>query len=88
MKYRIAMWASAGFVVAVFWAVYFARVSRDIPINPTAYALARFSCPIALLGDYFHLGVKLSPVLVTNVAFYALFGVIVEALRRQFGHAS
>jgi hypothetical protein len=87
MKFRIAMWAGAGLLVAAFWALYFAMVSKDVPIQPIVYTLATFSCPIALVGNHFHFGVKLYWVLVTNAAFYALFGVVVESLRRQFRHA-
>ncbi len=87
MKSRIAVWASAGFLVAVFWAIYFAMLSKDVPIQPIVYTLASFSCPIALAGDHFHFGVKLSWVLVTNAVFYALFGLAVESLRRQLNHA-
>jgi hypothetical protein len=87
MKFRIAVWASAGFLVAVFWAIYFAMVSKDVPIQPIVYTLASFSCPLALVGNHFHFGVKLSSVLVTNTAFYALFGLIVETLRRQLNRA-
>jgi len=87
MKVRIAVWASAGFVVAVFWAICFATLSKEVPINPIIYAVANFSCPLALIGNHFHFGVKLSWVLVTNAAFYALFGLVLEGLRRQLNHA-
>jgi hypothetical protein len=87
MKSRIAMWASAGFLVAVFWAIYFATLSKDLPVSPIAYTLANFSCPLALVGNHFHFGVKLYSVLVTNTAVYALFGLVVEALRQQLNHA-
>src|SRR5271165_4025917 len=87
MKFRIAVWASAGFLVAVCWAIYFAMLSKDIPIQPIVYTLASFSCPLALVGNHFHFGVKLSWVLVSNAAFYALFGLVVEGLRRQLDHA-
>jgi hypothetical protein len=33
MKYRIAMWASAGFLVAAWWALYFASRNKDNPIT-------------------------------------------------------
>lgn len=87
MKVRIAVWAGAGFLVAVFWAIYFATLSKDLPVKPIVNALATFSCPLALVGNHFHFGVKLSWVLVTNAAFYALFGFVVEGLRRQLNHA-
>ena len=87
MKLRIAMWASAGFLVAVFWAIYFAALSKDIPVSPIVHTLATLSCPLALVGDHFHFGVKLYSVLVTNAAFYGVFGLIVEAMQRQLNHA-
>jgi len=88
VKFRIAVWASAGVVVAVFWAIYFATVSKDAPIPPIVNALASISCPLALVGNYFHFGVKLTWVIVSNAAFYALFGLIAETLRRQVKHAA
>ena len=81
------MWASAGFLVAVFWAIYFAMLSKDLPVNPIVHTLATFSCPLALVGDHFHLGVKLYSVLVTNTAVYGLLGLVVESLRQQLNHA-
>jgi hypothetical protein len=87
VKYRIAAWGVAGVFIASCWALYFAQASKDLPIDPIVSVLARLSCPIALVGDYFHFGVKLSWVLVANAAFYALFGLIVETLRRQLNHA-
>jgi hypothetical protein len=87
VKYRIAAWGVAGVFIALCWALYFAQASKDLPIDPIVSVLARLSCPIALVGDYFHFGVKLSWVLVANAAFYTLFGLIVETLRRQLNHA-
>jgi hypothetical protein len=85
MRYRIAGWASAGFLIVGCWAVYFAEVSRVRPIEPIVNILVRITCPIALLSFYpltFYL------VLIANAATYALLGLIVEALRRQLRHAS
>ena len=87
MKHRIAIWAIAGVIVAVLWAVYFAGMGKDIPIQPIVYTLASISCPLALVGNHFHFGVKLSWVLLTNAALYALLGLVVEGLRRQLNHA-
>jgi hypothetical protein len=87
MKFRIATWGAAGVLIAMCWALYFAQVNKDVPILPIISTLARLSCPLALVGDYFHFGVKLYWVLVTNGAFYALFGLVVETLRRQLSHA-
>jgi hypothetical protein len=88
VKNRIAIWSSAGFIVGVFWAIYFAMLSKDVPIQPIIYTLARISCPLAFVGDYFHFGVKLSWVLVSNIGVYALLGLIAETLRRQIKPAA
>jgi hypothetical protein len=85
MKYRIAMWSSAGFLVAVGWALYFARASKDNPIEPIVSALVRLTCPVAIAGS--HYPISIYWVLVANVATYAVAGLIVETLRRQFSHS-
>ena len=85
MKYRIAMWASAGFLVAGGWAFYFAWANKDNPIPPVVSTLSRLTCPVAIAGSHFQLSLYL--VLVANVATYALVGLIVEILRRQLNHS-
>jgi hypothetical protein len=81
MKYRIAVWAGVGLVVAGCWAIYGivsgppALTSAD-PILP----LVRLTCPISNLGFY---PLKLYWVLLANAATYALLGLIVEMLRRK-----
>ena len=80
MKYRIGIWASAGFLVALLWAVYFAIANKDTPTQPFVYALSRFTCPIAIAG--MHFPISLYWVLIANAATYALFGVIVGTLRQ------
>jgi hypothetical protein len=82
MKYRIAIWAAAGFLVASGWAVYFFVKNKDLPIEPIVSALIRLSCPIAIVGS--HYPVSLYSALAANVATYALVGLVVETLRRQF----
>ncbi len=48
MKYRIAMWASAGFLVAVGWAIYaFASTPPALTFNDPIMTLVRITCPIA-----------------------------------------
>jgi hypothetical protein len=88
MKSRIAMWAIAGFLIAGCWALYFASVSKDNPIEPIVYTLSRLSCPIVLVGDYFHFRISLYSVLLTNLAIYGLLGLSVEMLRRRVSHAA
>jgi hypothetical protein len=86
MKYRIAVWAAAGFLVASGWAVYFFARNKDLPIEPIVSALIRLSCPIAIVGS--HYPVSLDSALAANVATYALVGLVVETLRRQFNHSN
>jgi hypothetical protein len=81
MKYRIAMWAAAGFLVAGGWAVYFLVASKDHPIEPIVSALVRFTCPVAIVGS--HYPVSLFSAFAANVATYALVGLVVESLRRK-----
>ena len=50
MKYRIAIWAAVGFLVASGWAVYFFLKNKDLPIEPLVSALLRLTCPIAIVG--------------------------------------
>jgi hypothetical protein len=82
MKYRITMWASAGFLAAAFWA-FFAFVTfpatnermRDVR------TLVCLTCPVAIAGR--HYPISLYETLAANALTYALIGLIVEALRRQ-----
>ncbi len=86
MKYRIVMWASAGFLVAGCWALYFAGTSKDNPIEPIVYTLARLTCPVAIAGSYFRISVYWA--LVANALTYAMVGLIVETLRQRLNHAN
>jgi hypothetical protein len=86
MKYRIAIWAAAGFLVAGGWAVYFLARNKDLPITPIVSALIRLSCPIAIVGS--HYPVSLYSALAANVATYALVGLVIETLRPQFNHSN
>lgn len=85
MKYRIAMWATAGFLVAGGWAVYFFVASKDHPIEPIVSTLVRLTCPVAIVGS--HYPVSLYSALAANVATYALLGLVVETMRRQFKYS-
>jgi hypothetical protein len=86
MKYRIAIWATAGFLVATGWAVYFLVASKDHPIEPIVSTLVRITCPIAIVGS--HYAVSLYSALIANVATYALIGLVVETLRRQLNRSN
>jgi hypothetical protein len=86
MKYRIARWAAAGFLVGSGWAIYFLVASKDHPIKPLVSGLLRFTCPVAIVGA--HYPVSLCSALAANVATYALVGLVVETLRRQRNHSN
>ena len=86
MKHRIAIWATAGFLIAVFWALFaiatFPSASermRDV------WTLICVTCPIAIAG--MHHQISLYEALAANTATYALVGMIVELLRKRRGHA-
>lgn len=85
MKHRIAIWASAGFLVAVGWAVYFAVANKEVPTARLVYVLTRATCPIAIAGAHFPMSMYF--VFLANAATYALLGLVVGTLRQQFGHA-
>jgi hypothetical protein len=89
MKYRIAMLASAGFLVACCWALYaFATTPPAMTSADPTLTLVEFTCPVVAASFYFHFGVSLYWSLLANAATYALVGLIVETLRRQLRHAN
>lgn len=86
MKYRVAIWAAGGFLVASGWAIYFLEANKDHPIAPMLSTLVRITCPIAIVG--MHSPISIYWVLASNVATYAVAGLVVETLRRQFNHSN
>jgi hypothetical protein len=86
MKYRIAIWGAAGFLVASGWAVYFLVAVKNLPIEPMVSTLVRLTCPIAIVGSHYPVSLYLA--LAANVATYALVGLVVETLRRQSNRSS
>lgn len=90
VRFRIAMWAAAGFFVAVAWALYsFAMAPMAVsPANPLVWTLAWLTCPLVMAGFHLHYGLHLYWVLLANTATYALAGLLVETLRRQWTRES
>lgn len=86
MKYRIAMWAAAGFLVAAGWAGYFVLANQNLPIDPLMSVLVRLTCPIAIFGAHYPVSIYFA--LAANVATYALVGLMAEMLRRQLNHSN
>jgi hypothetical protein len=82
MKYRIAIWAGVGFLVAGGWALYaLGTAPPALGLGDPLLPLVRLSCPIAILGS--HYPISLYSALLANAATYALAGLIVETLRRR-----
>ena len=85
MKRRIAIWTSAGFLVAWFWILYAFVTPPDFLVmsmrQVAVEAIVIVSCPIAFAGRYFPLHFWWIPPI--NAATYAVAGLIVEALRRK-----
>jgi hypothetical protein len=80
MKRRIALWATAGALVAAFWVLY---ASATFPSQLTAerhvWTLLWLTCPVALLGQHYPISFYL--VLVANAATYGLAGAALETIR-------
>jgi len=77
MKYRIGGWATAGFLVASFWALF---LYPTTPMGSTSIlTLVRLTCPVA----FAEVGLRFYWVLIANAATYALIGVVVEVSRCQ-----
>lgn len=84
MKYRIGMWASAGFLVAGGWALYaFATTPPAMTSADPIMSLVELTCPVVLASMRLHFGVSLYWSLAANTATYALIGLMVEMLRRR-----
>jgi hypothetical protein len=86
MKCRIAMWASAGFLVAGSWALFaFATFPSTNERMRDVWTLISLTCPVAIAGR--HYPISLYEVLAANAVTYALVGLIGETLRHQLQHA-
>ena len=82
MKYRIAIWAGVGLLVAAGWALYaLAGTPPALGLGDPLLPLVRLTCPIAIIGSAYP--VSLYSVLLANAATYALAGLIVETFRQR-----
>src|ERR1700675_4991277 len=89
MKYRIGIWASAGFLVAGCWALYaFATTPPAMTSADPIVTLVEFTCPVVFASIYFRFALGLYSSLLANAATYGSIGLIVETLRQQLRHAS
>ena len=89
MKYRIAVWASAGFLIACGWALYaFAATPPAMTSADPIVTLVELTCPVVFASVHLHFALGLYWSLLANAATYGLIGLIVETLRQQPHHAS
>ena len=85
MKYRIAMLAIVGFLVAGFWALFAVTTFPDTSERMRdAWTFICVTCPVALAG--MHHAISLYETLAANAVTYALVGLVVETLRKRFPH--
>jgi hypothetical protein len=86
MKSRIAMWASVGFLVAGFWALFaIATFPSTSERMRDVWTLISLTCPVAIAG--MHYPISLYEALAANAVTYALVGLIVETLQHRPHHA-
>jgi hypothetical protein len=79
------MWASAGFLVAGFWAIFaFVTFPSTNERMRDVWTLVCLTCPVAIAKHY---PISLYEVLVANAVTYAMIGLIVETLRNQLHRA-
>jgi hypothetical protein len=83
VKFRLALWAVTGAVIAFGWGLYFASADKATPIGPIVFTLAAVTVPVAGLVSYFHLTFGVTASVVWNTGTYAVIGLIVEMIRRQ-----
>lgn len=82
MKYRIAVWATVGFFIAGFWALFaFVTFPSTSERLQDVWTLVSLTCPIAMAGR--HYPISLYEAIAANTLTYALIGLIVEGIRRQ-----
>ncbi len=86
MRCRIAVWASGGFLVAVFWALFaIATFPSTSERMRDLWILISFTCPVSIAG--MHYPISLYQALAANAVTYALVGFIVETQRHEMHHA-
>jgi hypothetical protein len=82
MKLRMAIWASAGFLVAAFWTLFtIATFPSTSERMRDVWILISLTCPVSMAG--MHYPISLYAVLAANAVTYALVGLIVETLRQR-----
>jgi hypothetical protein len=90
MKFRIALWAALGALVAIGWAVYSfsTNPSPITPTKPIVWTLALLTQPIAFASVHYRFGVSVNWVILANALTYGLVGLLAETMRRKLRHAA
>lgn len=83
MKLRIAIWASVGALVVVFWSLYFS--ATHLTQAAPEWTLVDLTMPVALARHY-AIAASVYVVLLLNAASYALVGTVVESMWRHYKH--
>ena len=86
VTFRVGIWATAGLLIAMGWGIYFATANKATPIGPLVYVMVRLTQPVIATVVYFDpdTPLVLHSAVVANAATYALLGIIVETVRKQF----
>jgi hypothetical protein len=79
---RIVIWASAGFIVAVGWGLYFTYANKAEPIGPIIYTLSRLTVPLVAMVASYGVPIGIRTTIVANAATYALIGLLLGAIWR------
>lgn len=86
MKRRIAVWAGLGIVAACIWLLYVAITpQKSVALTlrePVVRAAMLVTCPVIYMVRFVPLPFWLAVAM--NGTTYALFGMIIELLRRQW----
>jgi hypothetical protein len=53
MKFRIAVWAIAGFLVAVFWALFAYATFPSSERMRDVWTIVSMTCPVAIAGKHY-----------------------------------
>ncbi len=89
MKFRIAICAGLGFLVAVGWAGYSfsAFPSPLIRAEPIVWNLALLTQPIVLASVRLHFGIRVYWAILANTFMYGSIGLIAETIQQKLHHA-
>lgn len=86
MRYRVAMWAVVGFLLAGFWALFaIATFPSTSERMRDMWAIVCIMCPVAIAG--MHYPVSCYVALVANAVTFGFMGLAVEGLWKRLHHA-